>query len=1116
MDRRFALLRGEPLADRSHGVALFVDISGFTPLTEALVRELGPQRGAEELTRYLNLVYDAVIDELHRYGGSVIAFAGDAITCWFDGDRGARATACALAMQSAMGPFTAITTPAGSTVSLAMKAAVAVGPVRRLLVGNPALRVIDVLAGATMVRLAHAEHQAGRGEVVIDEATRAALVDQVQVGEPRIDASLGLTVHVVAGLRHPVAPAPWPTLPLDQVPDDQVRPWLLPQVYERLQRGLGNFLAELRPTVALFLRFGGIDYDADEAAGTQLDAYIRWVQGIVAQYEGTLIDLNIGDKGSYLYINVGAPLAHENNADRAATIALALQAPPDELRLIGPAQIGISQGRMRAGAYGGTHHRTYGVLGDEVNLAARLMMAAQPGQILVSEAARRSFSSHFVLEALSPIRVKGKSAPVEIFALTGIQPTRAVAATVLNVALPLIGRQAELTQLTEKLSLAAAGRGQMVGIAGEAGIGKSRLVAELLPIATEQGFALYGGECESYGLNSSYLVWQPIWRALLGLDGAWSVAQQISALHARLRALQPTFSTRAPLFGAVLKLAIPDNDLTQGLDPKLRKSLLEELLVDCLRSLARRQPLVIVCEAGQWLDQLSYELLEALAPALAELPVLLICTYRLQEDATRTRAARARTLPYYTEFQLAPLMAHEAARLVELKVAQLLGHPVTVPATLIERLTAQAEGNPFYLEELAAYLHYRGVNFQEHTALDQLELPDSLQRLTLSLLDQFSESQQSIVKVASVIGRLFRAGWLHGVYPELGEPPHIERDLDVLQGQALLLREPDTAELVYLFRQVITQSVTYESLPHALKSTLHEQIGRFIEGHYPDQVDAYLDLLAYHYDRSADQTKRRLYLQRAGEAAQARYANAAAINYFTRLLPLLPPHEGGAIHLKVGQVYDTVGDYAQAEQHFQTVLAGAAATPDQPLLAQGQIALGELRRKQSRYAEAADAFAQAQHLAEASGDRAGVAKALVCAGSLALYQGDYPAAQRYYTESLTLRRQLGDVPNIANVLNNLAITAANQGDLAAASVLFAESLALRRTLSDQWGVANSLNNLGELALLQAHYDDARRHLEEAVTLYRAIGDQWSLGNAVLTLGNSLRAQGEYGAAYPLY
>ncbi|MEZ4660197.1 MAG: adenylate/guanylate cyclase domain-containing protein [Caldilineaceae bacterium] len=255
------------------------------------------------------------------------------------------------------------------------------------------------------MRLANAEHQAQRGEVVIDGELLARLADRLRVSEQRYDEVNDQTVAVVQGFAPPHAAAalaaPWPILDAARLPDEQVRVWLLPQVYERLRRGLGNFLAELRPTVALFVRFTGIDYDNDDTAGGKLDAYIRWVQGIVARYEGTLIDLNIGDKGSYLYINFGAPLAHEDNADRAAAAALLLQAPPENLAYIEPIQIGISQGQRKCRRYGGTHHRTYGVLGDEVNMAARLMMAAQPGQTVMSEAARRSLSPRYVGKSAS-------------------------------------------------------------------------------------------------------------------------------------------------------------------------------------------------------------------------------------------------------------------------------------------------------------------------------------------------------------------------------------------------------------------------------------------------------------------------------------------------------------------------------------------------------------------------------------------------------------------------------------------------------------------------------------------------------------------------------------------
>ena len=1115
MDRRHALARGETLPDRTQGAALFADISGFTQLTEALVRELGPQRGAEELTRYLNLVYDAVIDELHRFGGSVIAFAGDAITCWLAADNGLRATACALAMQTAMQQFAAITTPAGSTVTLAMKAAIAAGPARRFLVGDPAERVIDALAGATLVRLANAEHQAKRGETVIDGDTLLALGDVVQVSERRHNPAYNQTVGVVTGLRQPVADAPWPPLAADALSDDQVRVWLLAPVYERLRHGLGNFLAELRPTVALFVRFDGIDYDNDAAAGAQLDAYMRWVQGIVARYEGTLIDLNIGDKGSYLYINFGAPLAHEDTADRAAAAALALREQPENLSYIRQVQIGISQGRMRAGAYGGTNHRTYGVLGDEVNMAARLMMAAKPGQILVSLAARRSISKSFSLDELPPIQVKGKSEPVVIFDLVGLRQFRGFHLTTPTYTLPMIGRQTELTLVAQKMSQVMQGHGQIIGVTSEAGLGKSRFIAEIIQLAAEHQFALYGGECESYGVNSSYLVWQPIWRSIFGLDATWSLPQQIRTLENKLRLVNRMLPSRLPLLAPVLNLDLLDNGVTQSLDAKLRKTLLEALLTECLRVEARQTPLVIVLEACQWLDPLSQDLLAAIGQAIINLPVLILLAYRPLEHAPLPMV-QLRQLPHHTEIELLPLTIEEAAQFIQAKLTQLLGDATHVPPELIERITAQAEGNPFYIEELLNYLHFRGVDFQNSAALAQVELPDSLQRLVLSLVDQLSESQKITVKVASVIGRIFRAAWLYGIYPELGDPTRVHTDLETLHQQELMQREPAEPEIVYLFRQVITQGVTYDSLPHALKAALHEQIGQFIEQTYPTALDQHLDLLAYHYDHSANTEKQRHYLRKAGEAAQANYANVAAIDYFTRLAPLLPDGERGEVLLKLGLVLDTIGDYEQADIRFRAALLLAEQQKDPRLQTECQIALGELRRKQSQYDEAAAYFAQAQAVAEQINEQAGLAKALVCAGSLALYQGHYATAQTLYAQSLAIRRQLDDQPNIAKVLNNMAITAANQGDLVQASALFTESLTNRRRLGDKWGVANSLNNLGELALLQQAYAEARTYLEEAVLALREIGDRWSLGNALVNLGNALRGQDDYTTAYPLY
>ena len=296
-DRRRALAAGLEMPDRVHGAALFADISGFTPLTEALARELGPQRGAEVLTANLNRVFGQVIDELDRFGGDTIYFSGDAITCWLDADDGSRAIACGLAMQEAMARCGQIVTPAGATVQLALKVAVAVGPARRFVVGDPEIQLIDVLAGRLIDQLAAAEGHAGKGEVVLEQSVLESLGDRIELGERRLDAATGREIAVAARLAAPVAGTPV-TEPGAALPEELVRPWILPPVYERLRAGRGEFIAELRPAIPVFVRFGGIDYDDDDAAAAKLDDFVRRAQRIFADYGGNLLQLTLGDKGA--------------------------------------------------------------------------------------------------------------------------------------------------------------------------------------------------------------------------------------------------------------------------------------------------------------------------------------------------------------------------------------------------------------------------------------------------------------------------------------------------------------------------------------------------------------------------------------------------------------------------------------------------------------------------------------------------------------------------------------------------------------------------------------------------------------------------------------------------
>ena len=1112
MDRRQALAHGQVLPEHEQGAGLFADVSGFTALTEALVNELGDQRGSEELTGHLNRVYDTLIAELHRYGGSVINFAGDAITCWLNHDDGSRAVACALAMQKAMSPFNSVTIPSGQTISLTIKISVVEGTVRRFIVGDPQIQIMDVLTGQTLDRLATASHHAQKGEVIVDADLAAALGNQLQVMDSREDEHTNKLYHIVGGLRGQVEPAPWPQLPDNILTPEQIQPWILPLVYNRLQAGQGEFLAELRPVVVLFLRFSGIKYDSDDEAGVKLDAYIREVQRICARYDGAVLQVIIGDKGSSLYAAFGAPAAHENDAVRAVWAALELRAAP--LPAVSEIQIGISLGRMRTGAYGGTTCRTYGVLGDEVNLAARLMEAAPVGEVLVTGRVQQKASDVFNWEDLPSMKVRGKNKPVPVAKPIGLKTHHGFRIPESLYTLPMIGRQAELKLLEQKLSQVLNGQGQIIGITGEAGLGKTRLIAEAIRLARKHPMLGYGGACESYGTATDYLVWRTIWQDFFELNPTWPANEQIRYLRDKLMSLNPGLIERLPLLGDVLNLAITDNDLTRSLDPKLRKTAREAMLVDCLQAQARLTPIFIILEDCHWLDPLSHDLLKVVEPAIENLPVFVITAYR-PPDINETNTIYISNLPNSSEIVLGNFSRTEAAQLIQIKLKQVFGADIEPNPEITARITDRAEGNPFYIEELLNYLRDRNIDPRNVAAFEELELPDSLQTLILSRIDQLTESQRSTLKVAAVVGRLFRAAILWNAYPQLGAVNQVLEDLKFLSRIELTLVDSEP-ELTYLFRHIVTHEVSYQSLPYNTRSLLHNEIAQYIEKAYTQDLGQWVYLLAYHYKHSTNTAKQREYFLKAGAAAQATYANTNALNYYRDSIPLLSESELESTIFQIGRILELVGNWLEADEHYKQVLTLTDQSGNRKLQAQAKAAIAELLRKQGNYLEATTWHNLALSEFEQIGDQAGQAYVLTCMGTIAHQQGKGDEAKTLYNQGLTIRRALGHQPDIAKSLSNLGLVSQTEGDYNRARTLQEESLAIRRSLGDKSGIAVALNNLGFVALDLNALPEAQVWLEEAVTIQRAIGDKQLLAYALNNLGNVHRAQGEYSLSTPLY
>jgi len=1092
-DRAASILGGVPLPESDLGAALFSDISGFTPLTEAVIARFGPRQGGEQFTDRLNAVYDALITEVERFGGNIVGFAGDAMVVWFTGDDGSRAVSAALAMQRAMGQFAQVALPGGQTVSLAMKVAVASGSVRRFQVGDQAVQLLDVIAGDVMERVSACEGVATRGEIAVDAETARNLGSRLTVREWRRAGDDD--VALIEALQDEESPRPRP--PLDYPPDaiERLLPWLVSEVGRRIASGKDVFLTELRPATALFTRFGGIDFERDSDAPRKLDVYVRWLQRIISRLEGVLVQLTVGEKGSYFYAAWGAPIAHDDDTMRACTAALEISRPPAEIAaFITSTQVGITCGTMRTGAYGNRQRRTYGVLGDDTNLAARLMAKAGTNEILISSHAARRQTDSFDLLSLPSVTVKGKKEPVPVFRLLGRKQKGILGRTRLA---PMIGRRQEWALAEDRLMRARGGRGQVIAISGDAGMGKSRLLTEIVREAGASGFTAFAGDCPALGREASYAVWIPIWRAMLELPLEAEAPEVLAIVERELTAIDPGLRARAPLLGPLLNVELPDNDLTRTLDAKVRRSSLEGLVVEYLRHRTRSGPLMLVLEECHWIDEASQHLLSAIVQAVARFPFALVLAHR-PVKAGEIFGTNDAGLDYLVNIVLGDLPQDEARQLVVLKLAEAFGAEVA-PEWLIDLITTRASGNPFFIEEVANLLKARGADLGDPAALEALELPESLHSLVLGRIDQLSEDAQTTLKVASVIGRLFRTALLFGVHPLERVRPAIPAQLAEMQKRDIALPEPVEEEEAYLFKHIVIQEVAYESLPFGFRATIHETIGAHLEGLAGDNVRPWVDLLAFHYGRSNSDEKKKLYFVAAGDVARSAYALGSAISYYERALELLADRERVEVLARFGEVLELAGRWNDAFTRYREARELAGAQGLTGLSASMAGAIGDLHRKRGEFDDAKTWIKQARHENAGLGNEAGVALMLHLEATLSAQSGKFERATTLYERALAIRERLGDEAGTAKTLNNLGIVTRSQGNTTSALGYYERSLAIRRRLNDRREIANSLNNLGFIYRFRKEFDRARPLLEESVQLNRSVGDRWSTANALSSL-----------------
>jgi tetratricopeptide (TPR) repeat protein len=730
------------------------------------------------------------------------------------------------------------------------------------------------------------------------------------------------------------------------------------------------------------------------------------------------------------------------------------------------------------------------------------MMATQPGTALVSAEVRRAAGLDFDWGEVRHLRLAGKSGEIEASPLIGRRRRSVVRTPADGSAASFVGRDPELAALQTHAAEVLAGRGRVVVITGPAGVGKSRLLADLELRLAEQGVRVRAGAAPSYGARTSYAVWQDLCRDAWGIDADATVEAVVARLELVLSAVDEQLLPRLPLLGPLLGVVIPDTPLTASFDAKLRKTSVESLVIQLFEANAARGPIAFLIDAAEHLDELSWDLVEAIGRLASRVSILILIARR---PTTTDEELSLLSLEHVDELALAPLDADSSRRLVADRLQARGARPLSDAA--VDRLTTLAAGNPFHLEELVNHVTDRGVD----PAAEDISLPTSLHSLELARIDDLAESPRRTLKVASVIGERFDITVVAGTYPDLGTEAQVGTYTLVLSDASLVVQEADSA-YSFTFRNITTQQVAYETLTFGSRAALHDGVVAWLEARTEGDPAAILDVLAHHAGRGTDVAKKRRYLVEAGEAAQSRYANEAAVRYFTSALEIVDADERAELYRRLGKVLEVLGRWPEAYAAYEHAIEIYDQRGDEGGRAQARTDLAEVLRKQGRFDEAQQLLRAADDAFAALGDRAGLATVLHLQGTLASQQSHYDEGRAAYEASLAIRQSLGDAPKIGALLSNLAVVAEQVGDYAEARELNERALAVRQEVGDPWAIAVSQNNLGMIALLQEDYPRATEHIAASMRLAEQVGDRWIVAVGQHNYGNAQRGRAEYAAS----
>lgn len=880
------------------------------------------------------------------------------------------------------------------------------------------------------------------------------------------------------GYKLQTAPAPVPAAPPADPALAHLEKLVPKQFAERLlQSRTGRVEGERRIVTILFCDVKGStalgeERDPEEILEIMNGAFDYLIEPVY-RYEGTLARL----MGDAILAFFGAPIAHEDDPERACLAALAMQEKIAEYgkelkRARGienfAVRVGINTGLVVVGEVGSDLRVEYTAMGDAINLASRMEQSAEPGTIVIAENTARLVRHAIELKALGALTVKGKSEPVNAYHVLGVKAERESTRGIVGLTSPLVGREREQRELQERLEALRAGRGQIVAVIGEAGLGKSRLVAELRKTVTDDerrttamsasvsrppsSVAWYEGRSLSYETQTPYAPFVDLFNRVFDIRADDSNADTCEKIKTTLNGLVGAQANElAPFVATLLGVELMGEDLerVRYLMPPFLRGRIMQAVGQVIGALAAQQPTVIVFEDLHWADATSLEMLSGLLPMTDNAPLLFLILMRPNKTDPAwnfVESARASLALRFSSLELQPL-DERASRALVANLLEIEDLPESVRALILQK----AEGNPFYVEEVIRSLLDQklvvrdGDRWRATREISNIAIPDTLAGVITARLDRLDEEAKRTAQTASVLGREFEYAPLRDLYDAA---PTLEPSLDTLQARELVRPKGDALR-AYLFKHALTQETAYNSMLLAKRRALHKRAAAYLQTYEAERVNE----IARHWLDAQENERALPFLLQAADRAARAYASTEAIAYYTRALEIAKAL-GDVAALRrayegLGNALSFTTELPRAVEVFQEMLQVGKQYDDalmQISALNKQASILSLRMGQTDAAE--PLLLQAEELARQYKDKAGLGEMFVIRCHISVGMSDFDTAMHYMGDAVQVGKDLDLKEQIAWGLDHLSGTYAFM-------LRFEDS---RKIAMEGWALANEIGN----------------------------------------------------------